>query len=180
MELLKDALIEVARQKPEWYHLLRLDVENIMFDAGLDNVRFIYTPQYMSVLQPCESVWKSGKDCTKLCYHARRGADELLKIVERCMFYGGSYKHKDDMPECECKEITKEEINRHIVHASVKVANNWGQKMFDDPDWDLFSHNVPEEFDPKVDPAFVDKDWEFETSVNDDADIPAALDPSQI
>ena len=125
----------------------------------------------MSPLQPCESVWASGKTCTKKCYHCRRGATELLNVVKETMFYGRPYKHSDDIPVCECKEITKEEINRHIVHASVKVANDWGRKMFDNDEWNLFTHVIPDQFDPDVDPAFIDKDFEYEVSLNDEIDV---------
>ncbi len=84
--------------------------------------------------------------------------------------------HKIHSPKTDYRS----EINRHIVHASVKVANNWGKKMFDNDEWDLFSHIVPDEFDPDIDPAFVDKDFEYEASMNEGIDVLRSVDPQDV
>ncbi len=52
--------------------------------------------------------------------------------------------------------------------------------MFDNDEWDLFTHVIPDEFDPDVDPAFVDKDFEYEASMNEEIDVQASVHPNDV
>ena len=101
-----------------------------------------------------------------------------MEQVKRVAFYGGSYQHKSAFPVCECKGVPKDELQRHLTR-TVKNINDWGAELFQNPDWTVFNHEIPEDIDPTRDPALIAKDMKYEFSIEVESQV-VDMVPSEI